>query len=44
MLNKQDLIDFEENIAKEFNNSKIKAPVHLYSGNEEESIKIFKNI
>jgi pyruvate dehydrogenase E1 component alpha subunit len=43
-MTKEDLINFEEDIAKEFNNSKIKAPVHLYSGNEEESIKIFKNI
>ena len=43
-MNKQDLIDFEENIADQFNKSKIKAPVHLYSGNEEEMISIFKDI
>lgn len=43
-MNKQDLIDFEEDIAEEFNNSKIKAPVHLYSGNEDEMISIFKDI
>ena len=33
-MTKQDLINFEEDIAEEFNNSKIKAPVHLYSGYE----------
>lgn len=43
-MTKQDLIDFEENIADEFNKSKIKAPVHLYSGNEDEMISIFKDI
>lgn len=40
----QDLIQFEEEIADEFNAGKIKAPVHLYSGGEEELIDIFKNI
>ena len=44
MLTSKDLINFEEDIAEEFNNSKIKAPVHLYSGNEDECIKIFKDI
>jgi len=43
-MTKQNLIDFEENIADEFNKSKIKAPVHLYSGNEDEMISIFKDI
>ena len=43
-MNKEDLINFEEDIAKEFNRAKIKAPVHLYSGNENEMIDIFKNI
>ena len=41
---KNDLIAFEEEIASEFNNSKIKAPIHLYHGNEENLISIFKNI
>ena len=40
----QELIDFEEDIASEFNAGKIKAPVHLYSGNENEMIQIFKQI
>ena len=38
------LISFENEIAKLFNEAKIKAPVHLYSNNEKEMIKIFNNI
>lgn len=41
---KEELIDFEEDIANTFNEGKIKAPVHLYSGNEDEMISIFKDI
>lgn len=40
----QDLIDFEEDIATCFNSGKIKAPIHLYSNNESEMIKIFDQI
>lgn len=36
-----DLIKFENDIADEFNASKIRAPVHLYNGNEEQLIDIF---
>ena len=43
-LTKEDLLAFEEDIAKEFNSGKIKAPVHLYYGNEDEMINIFKDI
>jgi pyruvate dehydrogenase E1 component alpha subunit len=43
-LTKQDLISFEDDIANEFNNKKINAPVHLYSGNEDQIIDIFKKI
>ena len=43
-MNREQLIAFEEDIAKEFNDAKIKAPIHLYSGNEEEMINIFKDI
>jgi len=43
-MNKKELIAFEEDIATTFNNGGIKAPVHLYSGNEEEMINIFKDI
>ena len=39
-----ELIKFEEKICKLFNEKKIKAPIHLYHGNESQIIKIFKNI
>ncbi|MFY8268080.1 MAG: thiamine pyrophosphate-dependent enzyme, partial [Terrimicrobiaceae bacterium] len=38
------LISFEEDIASEFNTGKIRAPVHLYFGNEQAIIDVFKNI
>ena len=43
-MNKSKLIQFENNIAQLFNNAKIKAPIHLYSNNEDDLIKIFKKI
>ena len=43
-LNKKDLIAFENKIAEAFNGAKIRSPVHLYSNNEEEMLKIFKKI
>lgn len=43
-LNPSDLVRFEEDIADLFNNAKIKAPVHLYYGNEKKIINIFKKI
>jgi pyruvate dehydrogenase E1 component alpha subunit len=43
-LTAQDLIDFETEIAEAFNQAKIRAPVHLYSGNEEAMISIFQTI
>lgn len=43
-LKAQDLIDFEGEVIKRFKNKEILAPVHLYSGNEEEMIRIFKQI
>lgn len=39
-----ELISFEEDIANEFNSAKIKAPIHLYSGNESKMIEIFNQI
>ncbi len=39
-----DLIAFEEEIAAEFNAAKIRAPVHLYFGNEEAIIGVFRKI
>lgn len=35
---------FEEDIADEFNAGHIRAPVHLYSGNEETMLKIFEHV
>jgi len=42
MLNEKDLIEFEDEIANCFNNAMIKAPVHLYNGNEKEIIEVFR--
>ena len=42
MLTKKELIEFENDIADCFNNAMIKAPVHLYNGNEEQMIDVFK--
>jgi TPP-dependent pyruvate/acetoin dehydrogenase alpha subunit len=39
-----DLIAFEEDIAAEFNAARIRAPVHLYSGNEEQMLRIFRDV
>jgi pyruvate dehydrogenase E1 component alpha subunit len=41
---KQELIEFEDKMAEHFNNARIRAPIHLYYGNENELIKIFKDI
>lgn len=43
-MNKNELIRFEEEIAEEFNAGKIRAPVHLAYGNEDELIHIFRDI
>ena len=43
-LTKENLIAFEDKVAKKFNSKKIRAPIHLYSGNEEQIIKVFQNI
>ena len=40
----EELKNFELMVAKEFNAGKILAPVHLYSGNEEEIIRVFQDI
>ena len=39
-----ELIAFEEDIAAEFNAAKIRAPIHLYHGNEEAIIEVFQRI
>tara|TARA_B100001123_G_C15052689_1_gene924216 strand:- start:182 stop:784 length:603 start_codon:yes stop_codon:yes gene_type:complete len=43
-MDKKELILFEEDIASLFNQGKIKAPVHLYMGNEDKIIDVFKKI
>ena len=43
-MNKEQLIKFEEEIAELFNLAKINAPVHLYYGNEEAIIDVFKHV
>lgn len=43
-VNKQQLIDFEDEIAECFNNKMIRAPIHLADGNEEQLIEIFQNV
>lgn len=43
-MTEQDLIDFETRIATQFNEGKIRAPVHLYDGNEKQMIRVFERI
>lgn len=43
-MTEQNLIQFENRVIESFSNKEIKAPVHLYSGNEEQMLEIFKNI
>jgi TPP-dependent pyruvate/acetoin dehydrogenase alpha subunit len=40
----EELIAYEESIAGLFNAAKIKAPIHLYFGNEKEIIEVFKDV
>lgn len=44
MMNREELIAFEDKVAALFNDAQIRAPVHLYSGNEAEMIEVFKTI
>jgi len=44
MINKQQLIDFETLVIKEFEQGHINCPIHLSGGNEDELIDIFQNI
>ncbi len=39
-----ELIAFESDIADEFNRGNIRAPVHLYSGNEAQMIQLFADV
>lgn len=40
----EELIAFETEVAEEFNQGKIRAPIHLYSGNEAQMIEVFRDI
>ena len=40
----QELIHFEDQIAELFNAAKIRSPVHLYYGNEEKIIEVFREV
>ena len=44
MLTADDLIAFEKEVARRFENGEIRAPVHLSGGNETQIISIFENI
>lgn len=43
-MTREDLIRFETEIADLFNAGKIRAPVHLYDGNEDQMLEIFKEV
>ena len=44
LLTEEELISFETDIAECFNSGQIRAPIHLYFGNERRMIDIFRNI
>lgn len=43
-LTPQDLIDFENGIVEQWEDGKIRGPIHLSNGNEEQLIEVFKRI
>lgn len=43
-MNKQELIDFETDIGETFNRGEIRAPIHLYAGNEDQIMRVFERI
>lgn len=43
-LTEKDLIAFEDRVADSFNNAEIKAPVHLYSNNEQSILDVFTDV
>jgi pyruvate dehydrogenase E1 component alpha subunit len=44
LLTEQDLIDFETDIAESFNRAEIRAPIHLYYGNEGQMLDVFGRV
>jgi len=43
-MQKEDLINFENEVVERFNDGQILSPIHLSGGNEDEVIKIFKDV
>jgi len=43
-MNKEELIQFEDEIKELYLNAKIRSPVHFCGGNEEQLIEIFKKV
>jgi len=44
MITRQELIDFEKEIGDRFNNREIRAPIHLYDGNEDQIMRVFEKV
>lgn len=44
LMTPEELIAFETDIADCFNQKMIKAPIHLYDGNEEQMLEVFKEV
>ena len=44
MISKEEMIAFEKDIADEYCKGKIRAPIHLSDGNEDQLIEVFKNV
>lgn len=44
MITKQELIDFEKEVERRFNNAEIAAPCHLSGGNEDQLIEVFSRV
>lgn len=44
MVSKEDLIAFEDEVARAFEAGKIRAPIHLSGGNEDQLIEVFQNV
>ena len=44
MFDAKKLIEFEDEVARRFNAAEIKAPVHLYSNNEEQMLRVFEDV
>lgn len=43
-MTKEELIEFELEIGNRFNNKEIRAPIHLYHGNEDQMLRVFEKV